>query len=92
MPEQRRQLDTFAALIAIALERVHYVEVAQSATVQMESERLRNSLLAALSHDLRTPLAALVGLAETLRADRAAAERRSRREIAAGDARRRRCA
>ena len=32
----------------------------------MESERLRNSLLAALSHDLRTPLAALVGLAETL--------------------------
>ena len=32
----------------------------------MESERLRNSLLAALSHDLRTPLTALVGLAESL--------------------------
>ena len=32
----------------------------------MESERLRNSLLAALSHDLRTPLTALVGLSETL--------------------------
>ncbi len=32
----------------------------------MESERLRNSLLSALSHDLRTPLAALVGLAESL--------------------------
>jgi two-component system sensor histidine kinase KdpD len=31
----------------------------------MESERLRNTLLAALSHDLRTPLTALVGLAET---------------------------
>jgi two-component system sensor histidine kinase KdpD len=45
---------------------VHYIEVAQNATVQMESERLRNSLLAALSHDLRTPLAALVGAAETL--------------------------
>ena len=66
VPEQRRQLETFAALTAIALERVHYVDVAQSATVQMESERLRNSLLAALSHDLRTPLAGLVGLAETL--------------------------
>jgi two-component system sensor histidine kinase KdpD len=66
VPEQREQLDTFAALTALALERVHYVEVAQSATVQMASERLRNSLLAALSHDLRTPLAALVGLAETL--------------------------
>ena len=47
VPEQRRLLETFAALIAIALERVHYVDVAQSATVQMESERLRNSLLAA---------------------------------------------
>jgi two-component system sensor histidine kinase KdpD len=66
IPEQRQQLETFAALTAMALERVHYIEVAQSATVQMESERLRNSLLAALSHDLRTPLAALVGMAEML--------------------------
>lgn len=66
IPEQRRQLDTFAALAAIALERVHYIDVAQGALVQMESERLRNSLLAALSHDLRTPLTSLVGLAESL--------------------------
>ena len=66
VPEQRQQLETFAVLSAIALERVHYVEVAQQATVQMESERLRNSLLSALSHDLRTPLAALYGLADTL--------------------------
>lgn len=61
IPEQRQHLDTFAALAAIALERVHYVEVAQEALVSMESERLRNSLLAALSHDLRTPLTALAG-------------------------------
>jgi len=66
VPEQRQQLETFAALTAMALERVHYFDVAQGATVQMESERLRNSLLSALSHDLRTPLSALVGLAETL--------------------------
>jgi two-component system sensor histidine kinase KdpD len=66
IPEQRQLLDTFAALIAIALERVHYVGVAQEAVVRMESERLRNSLLAALSHDLRTPLTVLVGLAESL--------------------------
>jgi two-component system sensor histidine kinase KdpD len=66
VPEQRRHLDTFAALSAIALERVHYVEVAQQALIHMESERLRNSLLSTLSHDLRTPLAALVGLAESL--------------------------
>jgi two-component system sensor histidine kinase KdpD len=45
---------------------VHYVGVAQGALVRMESERLRNSLLAALSHDLRTPLTVLLGLAESL--------------------------
>ncbi|WP_417069796.1 DUF4118 domain-containing protein [Niveibacterium terrae] len=66
MPEQRQLIATSAALIAIALERVHYIEVAQQALLHMESERLRNSLLAALSHDLRTPLTALVGLADTL--------------------------
>jgi len=66
IPEQRQQLDTFAALAAIALERVHYIEVAQDALVHMESERLRNSLLAALSHDLRTPLTSLVGISESL--------------------------
>jgi two-component system sensor histidine kinase KdpD len=66
IPEQRKQLDTFAALAAIALERVHYIDVAQDALLRMESERLRNSLLAALSHDLRTPLTALVGLSEAL--------------------------
>ncbi|MDY7577147.1 DUF4118 domain-containing protein [Herbaspirillum sp. RTI4] len=66
IPEQRQQLDTFATLAAIALERVHYIEVAQDALLRMETERLRNSLLSALSHDLRTPLTSLVGLSESL--------------------------
>lgn len=66
VPEQRHQLETFAVLSAIALERLHYVDVARDATVQMESERLRNSLLSTLSHDLRTPLAALYGLSDLL--------------------------
>ncbi|MGE0289621.1 MAG: two-component system sensor histidine kinase KdpD [Acetobacteraceae bacterium] len=74
IPEQRRLLDTFAVLVAIALERIHFVSIAQDTLVKMESERLRNSLLAALSHDLRTPLTALVGLAETLALDLVAAE------------------
>jgi two-component system sensor histidine kinase KdpD len=65
-PEQRRLLETCASLVALSLERIHYVDVAQHTTVQMESERLRNSLLAAISHDLRTPLAALVGMADSL--------------------------
>ncbi len=66
IPEQRRQYETFAALIAIALERVHYVDVARDALVKIEGERLRNSGLAAISHDLRTPLAALLGLSEAM--------------------------
>ena len=66
IPEQVQQLDTLARQIAIALERVHYVEIAQQAVVEMESERLRNALLAALSHDVRTPLTALIGLSESL--------------------------
>ena len=66
IPEQRRQLEAFAALIATALERVHYIEVAQAAMIKIESERLRNSLLSALSHDLRTPLTVLIGVADSL--------------------------
>jgi two-component system sensor histidine kinase KdpD len=65
--EERQVLDTCAALLAISLERIHYIEVAQHSTLQIESERLRNSLLTAISHDLRTPLAALVGLADALK-------------------------
>ncbi len=64
--EQGAQLNAFAALAAIALERVHYIAVAQEAVLHAESERLRNSLLAAVSHDLRTPLTSLLGLSESL--------------------------
>lgn len=63
---QRPLLEAVASLAAIAIERIHYVEVAQEATVRMESERLRAALLSAVSHDLRTPLTVLVGLADSL--------------------------
>lgn len=65
---QQRLLETCASLLAISLERIHYIDVAQASTVQIESERLRNSLLSAISHDLRTPLAGLVGMADALEA------------------------
>jgi two-component system, OmpR family, sensor histidine kinase KdpD len=73
VPEQERMLDAFAAQIALALERVHYVDIARDALVNMESERLRNSLLSAISHDLRTPLTAIVGLSSMLANVRAVA-------------------
>lgn len=65
-PDILGQLETCCEQIAQALERVHYLEVAQDALLTMESERLRNSLLAAISHDLRTPLTGLIGMADTL--------------------------
>lgn len=64
--DERRLLDTCASLLAGALERLHYIEVAQASALEIEGERLRNSLLSTISHDLRTPLASLVGLAESL--------------------------
>ena len=67
---QRERLETMASLAAIALERIHYVDVAQNTRVEVVSERLRSSILSALSHDLRTPLTALVGLADSLTASR----------------------
>lgn len=63
---ERRLIDACAALIGSALERIHYIEVARESAVEIEGERLRNVLLSAISHDLRTPLASLVGLAESL--------------------------
>lgn len=63
---ERLLLETATSLAAVAVERLHYVEVAQASEVGMAGERLRNTVLASLSHDLRTPLTALVGLADTL--------------------------
>jgi two-component system sensor histidine kinase KdpD len=83
VPEQRRLLDTFAAQIALALERVHFVEVAQEAEIGIASERLRNSLLASISHDLRTPLAVLEGAASSLVEQEGRLSPEARRELAA---------
>jgi two-component system sensor histidine kinase KdpD len=69
VPEQQRLLQTFAVLIASALERLHLARSAEEAKLDAEREQLRNSLLAALSHDLRTPLTVLFGQAEILTLD-----------------------
>ncbi len=83
VPEQRRLLDTFAAQIALALERVHFVEVAQEAEIGMASEQLRNSLLASISHDLRTPLAVITGAADSLVEQGTSLSADARRELTA---------
>ncbi len=65
-PDDRRLLDACCSSIGLSLERIHFVEVAQDTLVRMEGEKLRNALLSAVSHDLKTPLTAIRGLAETL--------------------------
>ncbi|MDC9594731.1 two-component system sensor histidine kinase KdpD [Xenorhabdus sp. IM139775] len=69
VPEQQRLLQIFTGLIANALERLHLARSAESAKLETEREQLRNSLLAALSHDLLTPLTVLFGQAEILMLD-----------------------
>lgn len=65
-PDDRRLLDACCSTIGLTLERIHFMEVAQETLVRMEGEKLRNALLSAVSHDLKTPLTAIRGLAETL--------------------------
>jgi two-component system sensor histidine kinase KdpD len=65
-PEQLHQLEAFASQTALAIERARLAEEAERAQVRAETERLRNSLLSSVSHDLRTPLASITGAASTL--------------------------
>ncbi len=80
-PEQRHFLETFASQTALAIERAHLAEEAQRARVEAEAERLRGTLLSSVSHDLRTPLAAIAGSTETLLQDDAALDPQTRREL-----------
>ncbi len=63
---QRDMLQAFASQIASALERCALAELAEHTRLEMETERLRNTLLSTVSHDLRTPLATITGAASTL--------------------------
>ncbi|MDB5654690.1 MAG: two-component hybrid sensor and regulator, partial [Tardiphaga sp.] len=66
-PDQRRLLDALVDQSALAIERVHLVEDMDRAQRSIESERLRAALLTSISHDLKTPLASVLGAASTLR-------------------------
>jgi len=66
LPEQQHLLETFASQIGLAIERALLAEEAEAALVAAETESLRNTLLASISHDLRTPLAVIAGASSTL--------------------------
>ena len=82
-PEQRHLLETFAAQLAAAIERVQLAADTVSLARRAETESLRNSLLNAISHDLRTPLAVLVGASSSLVDDRGKLSDAARAELAA---------
>lgn len=74
IPEQQRLVETFTVLIASALERMALSQSEAASRLSAEREQLRNALLSALSHDLRTPLTVLFGQAEMLMLDLASAD------------------
>lgn len=69
--EQRILLDALARQAGSAIARARLVALAREATLRARTEELRSSLLSAVSHDLRTPLAVITGAATTLRDDAA---------------------
>jgi two-component system sensor histidine kinase KdpD len=82
LPEQRHLLETFAAQIALAWERSSLGEEAALSRIAAETESLRNTLLASISHDLRTPLAVITGAASTLARHGASLDASDRQSLA----------
>ena len=66
-PDQRRLLDALIDQAALAIERVYLVDDLDQAKRREEADRLRSALLTSISHDLKTPLAAILGAAGTLK-------------------------
>src|SRR5262249_40914800 len=71
---EKRYVLTFAIMLVVSL-------VTSGLSIRVTTEERRSSLLSALSHDLRTPLAAITGAATTLRDESAAIDGAQRREL-----------
>jgi len=84
LPEQQKLLETFTRQIAQAIARVRLAEQARKSQLQMETERLRNSLLSSISHDLRTPLATIVGSSSALAENDGSLSPQDRAELSNG--------
>jgi two-component system sensor histidine kinase KdpD len=80
-PEQRRLFFSMRDQAATALERILLTEDVKRAQLMSESDRLRSALLSSVSHDLRTPLASIIGSATTLKELGDSASQSARREL-----------
>ena len=81
-PEQRRLFFAMRDQAATALERILLTEDVKRAQLMSESDRLRSALLSSVSHDLRTPLASIIGSATSLDQLGDNASQSARRELA----------
>ena len=82
-PDERRLLDALSDQAAVAIERIHLAEDIDEARILAATERLRSTLLSSISHDLRTPLASIIGSVTTLRGIAADAPKAAREELMA---------
>ena len=80
-PDQRRLLDALADQTAVSIERITLAEDVDRARLEAETERLRAALLTSISHDLRTPLASILGAAGSLESYFAQLDEAGRREL-----------
>ena len=83
-PEDRQLLDAFANQAALAFERRLFERRSAKAGVEAETERLRNTLLSAISHDFRTPLTTIIGSASSLLEQSAALDDARRQRLLGG--------
>ncbi|MDB5407324.1 MAG: osmosensitive channel signal transduction histidine kinase [Rhodospirillales bacterium] len=82
-PDEQRLLDALADQAAVAIERTKLVADVDAARILAETERLRSALLTSISHDLRTPLAAILGAVTSLRSYGGLYAEQEREELAA---------
>jgi two-component system sensor histidine kinase KdpD len=88
-PVEAGTLDTLAGVVAIAIERAHFLEERKAGELTRQSEQLKTALLASLSHDLRTPLTAIRIAAGNLKASElAAADRVDQSDVILSEAER----
>jgi len=81
-PDQGRLLNALADQSGLAIERINLVQDLDRARLAAESDRLRSALLTSISHDLRTPLASIMGSASSLASEGITLGPDSRRELA----------
>jgi two-component system sensor histidine kinase KdpD len=80
-PDQQRLLDSLADQAALAIERIGLARDLHKARLQAETDRLRSALLTSISHDLRTPLASILGSATSLRSQDAILDRATKEAL-----------